>query len=44
MELLKPLPPPSNEPPNSNGCLIVVFVGLVLLLIGWSMCGHQLGA
>ena len=38
METLKPLPS-SNEPPKTNGCLIAVLIGLVLLLIGWSMCG-----
>ena len=42
MELRKPLPPP-NEPPQSNGCLIVALLGLVILLIGWSMCGRPLG-
>lgn len=30
------LPP---EDPQTNGCLFVVLIGLVLLLIGWSMCG-----
>lgn len=39
MELRKPLPPP-GEAPKSNGCLIAVLIGLVLLLIGWSMCGN----
>ena len=39
MELRKPLPP--DEPPKSNGCLIAVLIGLVLLLIGWSMCGQS---
>lgn len=39
MELPKPLPPP-DEPPKLNGCLIAVLIGLVLLLIGWSMCGR----
>lgn len=38
MEPRKPLPPPT-KPPNSNGCLIAVLICLVLLLIGWSMCG-----
>jgi len=38
METRKPLPTP-NEPPKSNGCLIAALIGLVLLLIGWSMCG-----
>ena len=40
METLKPLLPP-NEPPKSNGCLIIVLIGLVILLIGWSMCGSM---
>jgi hypothetical protein len=42
MELRKSLPPP-NEPPKSNGCLIAVLIGLVLLLIGWGMCSGALG-
>ncbi len=29
---------PDNEP-KMSGCLVVVLIGLVLLLIGWSMCG-----
>jgi len=39
MEPLKPLDTPPHKQPKGNGCLILVLIGLVLLLIGWSMCG-----
>ena len=43
MEPLKPTTNPPSEPPKSNGCLIAVLIGLVLLLIGWGMCSGALG-
>lgn len=39
MEPLKPLDTPPDKQSKGNGCLILVLIGLVLLLIGWSMCG-----
>ena len=36
-------PTPPDGPPKVNGCLIFLLLGLVVLLIGWSYCGQELG-
>lgn len=41
MEQFIPNPTPPQEQPKMNGCLVILLVGLVILLIGWSMCGQM---